>query len=113
MFGDVGDPEPVWFMSFELPVDEITGGRGLVDRAAAMRPWKPFQPSALHQHLDRALPDRDLVREGELGVHAACAIGPARRRVDLADHVGQPHVAECPRRRRSFPPREIARLGHI
>ena len=111
MFGDVRHPQPVRFVASELAIDKITRGWGLVLRAASVRARKAFQAGSLHEQLDRAPSDWDLVREREFRVDAARPVGPARRHMDLADHVGEPRMPQRPRRRWTLPPREEPRLG--
>ena len=55
---------------------------------------------AAHQHLHRAMPDRDAQPQGEFGVDPAAAVDAAGSGVDLLNLVGQPHMTQRPQRRR-------------
>src|SRR5918994_4222211 len=96
VLGDVGDPEPVWVVASEVPVDEVAGG-GLVGDAPVLRATRQaLQAGLAHQQPHGFLADGEAVAEGELGVHAPVAVHAAEIDVDLADQVGEPGVADRP-----------------
>lgn len=55
---------------------------------------RPFDTGSAHQHFDRVVPDDDAMTEAQLGVDPRCAVGATRSRVDRADSLGQPGVAQ-------------------
>src|SRR5581483_11539079 len=57
----------------------------------------------MHQHRDRAAADPNPALKDELGTDALAAVAAVRRRVYLANHVGQPRHAAQPSPRAAAP----------
>jgi hypothetical protein len=57
-----------------------------------------LQAGAAHQQLHGVIANADAAAQGELGVDPAAAIGLPGGGVDLADRIGEPGVADRPRR---------------
>jgi hypothetical protein len=109
MLGDIGHPQLVRFAPGEVAIDQVKGH--LVGFGAA--PFRSAggagQPGAAHQQLDGAVANDDSATQPQLGVHSARAVGPAGVLVDLDDEIGQPGMADRPRRRRPAVPGVVAR----
>jgi hypothetical protein len=73
---------------------------------------KPFQGSTSHQHLYRAVADRDAVAQPQLGAYPPGAVDAVGGRVDLRDQVGQPRVPDRPGRGSPVTPGVEPRLRH-
>jgi hypothetical protein len=90
---DVGYPQLVALRASEAALDPVRRG-GHVGDLAELRPaGDTLQASALHQHLDRTVPDPDTATERELGVHPSGAIDAAGRSVDLGDQIGEQRMS--------------------
>ena len=94
MLGDVGDPQLIGLVAMKLPVDTVAGGGHPWDVAKARAPRDSLNPSASHQHLDRLVTDGDALSEDQVGMDTPDAVGSSRDGVHLADHVGEPDMAD-------------------
>ncbi len=111
VLGDVGDPQLVRRLPPEGAVDQVAGDAVWLDPLPLWPSGHALDAGAAHQQLDRAVPDDELLAEGEFGVHPPGAVGAAGCRVNRADQVGEPHVPNGPSRRRAGLPGVVARLG--
>jgi hypothetical protein len=108
MLSDIVDPQQIWSLSGEHPVDQIRRGRCLVTRPGTAVPRWPFDAGTGHQQLHPIVADGKPQFEGEFGVHPHDAVGAARSRVYGLDLFGQPSVAHRPLRGWPEPPFAIA-----
>lgn len=113
VFGHIGNPELVWTITLESPVDEVLRSWGLSQRSPAPGAGQPPEFSSMHEQLDGVMADLDSAAQAELGVDAWGAIGASRGALDLGDQLSQPEVSDRPGRGRSRPPSEVARLRNF
>lgn len=65
-----------------------------------------------HQHLDLVMTDLQPQPEGKFGMDPASAVGAPGGVVHGPDLLGEPSMADCPRRRRPATPCVVARIGN-
>jgi hypothetical protein len=111
VLGDIGGPQLIRRAAGELAVHQVGGGWGLVHGPFAFVAGQALDAGAAHQQLHRAVPDHHAAAQGEFGVDSPAAVDTVGGGVDLADHVGQPGVADRPRRRCSSTPGVEPGLG--
>jgi hypothetical protein len=80
-------------------VDQVLGDQVRAGALPAGPSGDSGQADARHQEFDGAVRDDQAAAPGELGVHAAVAVGAARCLVHLPDQVGQQRVPHRPHRR--------------
>ncbi len=81
-------------VTMKLPFDAIGGSRHTGDAPVARPPGDPLDSSASHQPLDGLMADGDAVAEGQIGIDPPDAVRASGRDVHLADHLGEPGVAD-------------------
>ena len=94
VLGDIGDPELVRLVTMKLPLGTIAGSGHAGDVAEARTSGDALNASAPHEHLDCLVTDGDALSEDQVGMDASDALGASRGDVHLADHVGEPDVAD-------------------
>ena len=96
MLGDIGDPQLVGRVPGELPVDQVSGGRGLWSRPSSLAAGQALETSATHQQLHRPMTDADAMAHGQFGMHPPGTVDPTGGDVDLADQITEPDMPDRP-----------------
>jgi hypothetical protein len=94
MLGDIGDPQLVRPAAGEGAVDQVGGdlvGLGMAPPCAG-------QADAAYQQRNAVVADHDPAAQPQLGMPPQSAVGATRALVDLGDAVGEPDMADGPRR---------------
>lgn len=110
---DIGNPELVTLFDREVPIDEIGRGTSVaitLRRTDPLAATHPHQGHRAHQASDALAPDTNFERR-ELGVHARCAVRPARPVMDRTDLVAQRGVGLSTSRHRATEPRVVPADG--
>jgi hypothetical protein len=112
VFGDIGDPQPVWLRAGEHALNEIGRGGSLVAGPRTTGAGQALDGSAGHQHLDLIVADLQAQSEGQFGMDPPSTVGAPRCGMYGADLLGEPDVADRALRGRPRPPFVVPRLGH-
>ncbi len=112
VLGNVGQPQLIRAFPTESAVDQIVRARLARHPSSFRRSRATRDARAAHQHRDRVVTNPDPAPEDQLGVHPSGAVAAVGGRVHLADHIGQPRMANRARRWRPASPRVIARARY-
>jgi hypothetical protein len=98
VLGDVGDAQLVRLGAGEVAVDQVGGDLVGLGMAPLWAPGGAGQAGAAHQQGNGVVADHDPAAQAQLGMDPQGAEGAARSLVGLGDAVGEPGMADGPRR---------------
>ena len=100
-------------MNREVAVDQIGDAGRVRPGLPAPAGGQSAQTRASHQHRHGVVADGDAPTDPQLGVDTRRPVGAPRGRMDLADQIGQPGVADRPCRGRSARSGVVAGARHL
>jgi hypothetical protein len=106
---EVGDPQPIWRLMNEHPLDQVCRRGSFVTPGAR----QALDDRTGHQHLDLIVADPKPQSESQLGMNSASAVRAPRGGVHGVDLLGEPGMADRPRRGWPGAPCVVTRLGHL
>ena len=112
VLGNVGQPQLIRAFPTESAVDQIVRARLARHPSSFRRSRATRDARAAHQHRDRVVTNPDPAPEDQLCVYPSGAVVAVGGRVHLADHIGQPRMANRARRWRPASPHVVASARH-